>query len=39
MTLALGNHRERGKIICADFGKTRFGCRMFQLCPEGAIEA
>jgi hypothetical protein len=36
MVLALGNHRERGKIICADFGRTRFGCRMFQLCPEEA---
>lgn len=34
MTLNLGSYRERGKIICADFGKTRFGCRIFQLRPE-----
>lgn len=33
MNLDLGHHRERGKIICADFGRTRFGCRVFQLCP------
>ncbi|ROZ78772.1 hypothetical protein [Ramlibacter sp. WS9] len=38
MTPFLGNHRERGAMICADFGRTRFGCRIFQLCAEDADE-
>lgn len=31
LQLSIGPHKERGKMMCADFGKTRFGCRIFQL--------
>ncbi len=31
LKLELGKNRERGKFICADFGITRYGCRVFQL--------
>ncbi|MES2413412.1 MAG: hypothetical protein V4614_06390 [Pseudomonadota bacterium] len=35
LSIELGSQRERGKIICADFGRTRYGCRVFQLCSPG----
>ena len=31
LQLSIGSHKERGKMMCADFGKTRFGCRVFEL--------
>jgi hypothetical protein len=31
LDLNIGTHKERGRMICADFGRTRFGCRIFQL--------
>jgi Holliday junction resolvase len=31
ITLLNGSFNERGKAVYADFGKTRYGCRMYQL--------
>lgn len=34
LDVAMGTHRERGRAMYADFGKTRYGCRIFQLITE-----
>lgn len=34
LNIVMGMNRERGKAMYADFGKTRYGCRIFQLMPE-----
>lgn len=31
LELSVGNFKERGNAVIADLGKTRFGCRIYQL--------